>query len=54
MPIALADVVLNPFWVWLVHGEASAAEGLRDALRAGGTRAEVAQPGMVLDLKAAA
>ena len=40
--------------VWLVHGEASAAEGLRDALRAGGTRAEVAQPGMVLDLQAAA
>ena len=21
MLIALADVVLNPFWVWLVHGE---------------------------------
>ena len=40
--------------VWLVHGEASAAEGLRDALRAGGTRAEVAQPGVVLDLQAAA
>ena len=32
----------------------AAAEGLRDALRAGGTRAEVAQPGMVLDLQAAA
>jgi drug/metabolite transporter, DME family len=21
MLIALADVVLNPFWAWLVHGE---------------------------------
>jgi len=36
--------------VWLVHGEADAAAGLRDALRAQGTRAEVAAPGMVLDL----
>jgi len=40
--------------VWLVHGEASAAEGLRDALRAQGTRAEIAQPGVVLGLQAAA
>ena len=38
--------------VWLVHGEASAAEGLRDALRAQGGRAEVAVPGAVLDLGA--
>jgi metallo-beta-lactamase family protein len=40
--------------VWLVHGEATAAAGLRDALRAGGTRAEVAAPGVVLDLGALA
>jgi len=36
--------------VWLVHGETSAAEGLRDALRGDGVRAEVAVPGVVLDL----
>jgi metallo-beta-lactamase family protein len=40
--------------VWLVHGEASAAEGLRDALRGQGSRAEVAMPGIRLDLGAAA
>jgi len=40
--------------VWLVHGEATAAAGLRDALRARGTRAEVAAPGVVLDLGALA
>jgi metallo-beta-lactamase family protein len=39
--------------VWLVHGETSAAEGLRDALRGQGVRAEVAAPGMTLDLAAA-
>jgi len=39
--------------VWLVHGEAEAAEGLRDALRGGGVRAEVAAPGMTLDLGSA-
>jgi metallo-beta-lactamase family protein len=39
---------------WLVHGESVAAAGLRDALRAVGTRAEVAQPGQVLDLGVAA
>jgi len=36
--------------VWLVHGEPAAAEGLRDALRAEGARAEVAAPGETLDL----
>jgi metallo-beta-lactamase family protein len=40
--------------VWLVHGEPAAAEGLRDALRARGTAAEVAASGMTLDLGAAA
>jgi metallo-beta-lactamase family protein len=40
--------------VWLVHGEPSAAEALRDALRRAGTRAEVAAPGMTLDLGAVA
>jgi len=40
--------------VWLVHGEASAAEGLRDALREQGSQAEVAVPGIKLDLGAAA
>jgi metallo-beta-lactamase family protein len=40
--------------VWLVHGEASAAAGLRDALRQQGVRAEVAAPGVTLDLGAAA
>jgi metallo-beta-lactamase family protein len=39
---------------WLVHGESAAAAGLRDALRAAGARAEVAQPGQVLDLGVAA
>lgn len=40
--------------VWLVHGEASASEGLRDALRRQGSRAEVAAPGITLDLGAVA
>jgi metallo-beta-lactamase family protein len=40
--------------VWLVHGEASAAEGLRDALRTSGARAEVAVSGVKLDLGAVA
>jgi metallo-beta-lactamase family protein len=39
--------------VWLVHGEAAAAQGLRDALLGQGVRAEVAAPGMTLDLAAA-
>ena len=38
--------------VYLVHGEASAATGLRDALRSRGTRAEVARRSLVLDLAA--
>ena len=40
--------------VWLVHGEPTAAEALRDALRSAGSRAEVAVPGVTLDLGAAA
>ena len=40
--------------VWLVHGEPAAAEALRDALRGEGARAEVAAPGVTLDLGAAA
>jgi metallo-beta-lactamase family protein len=40
--------------VWLVHGETSAAEGLRDALRQRGSRVEVAVPGITLDLAVAA
>jgi metallo-beta-lactamase family protein len=40
--------------VWLVHGEPAAAEALRDALRSGGARAEVAAPGVTLDLGAVA
>jgi metallo-beta-lactamase family protein len=40
--------------VWLVHGETEGATGLRDALRARGGRAEIATPGRVLDLGAAA
>jgi metallo-beta-lactamase family protein len=39
--------------VWLVHGEAAAAAGLCDALRGEGVRAEVAAPGMTLDLATA-
>jgi metallo-beta-lactamase family protein len=38
--------------VWLVHGEQSAAEGLREVLRARGVHAEVASPGLRLDLAA--
>jgi metallo-beta-lactamase family protein len=37
---------------WLVHGETAAAESLRDALRGQGVRAEVAAPGVTLDLAA--
>jgi metallo-beta-lactamase family protein len=40
--------------VWLVHGEPAAAEALRDALRGEGARADVAVPGVTLDLGAAA
>jgi metallo-beta-lactamase family protein len=40
--------------VWLVHGEPAAAEALRDALRRDGSRAEVAVPGVKLDLGTAA
>jgi len=40
--------------VWLVHGEPSAAEALRDALRRDGTQAEVAAPGVAVELGAAA
>jgi metallo-beta-lactamase family protein len=36
--------------VWLVHGESSASGTLRDTLRADGVRAEVAAPGVRLDL----
>jgi metallo-beta-lactamase family protein len=38
--------------VWLVHGERSAAEGLRDALHATGASARIAAPGLRLDLGA--
>jgi metallo-beta-lactamase family protein len=40
--------------VWLVHGESTAADALRDVLRRDGVRAEVAAPGVTLDLAAAA
>jgi metallo-beta-lactamase family protein len=40
--------------VWLVHGESGASLGLRETLRADGVKAEVARPGLVLDLGAAA
>ena len=36
--------------VWLVHGESGAAAALRDAFRHLGVRAEVARPGLRLDL----
>ncbi len=38
--------------VWLVHGEADGAEGLRAALEAKGVRAEVARAGQQVDLAA--
>jgi metallo-beta-lactamase family protein len=38
--------------VWLVHGEATGAEGLRDALHREGARASIAKPGLKLDLAA--
>jgi hypothetical protein len=37
-----------------VHGEPAAAEALRDTLRRDGARADVAAPGVALDLGAAA
>jgi metallo-beta-lactamase family protein len=40
--------------VWLVHGESQAAAGLRDALHAKGVRADIAVPGLTLDLGATA
>ncbi len=40
--------------VRLVHGEATAAAGLRDALRDRGARAEIAAPGVTIDLSEAA
>jgi metallo-beta-lactamase family protein len=39
--------------VWLVHGEAQGAEGLRVALTSAGARAQIAQAGVRLDLGAA-
>jgi len=36
--------------VWLVHGEAAGSAALRDAFRGVGVRAEVARPGLRLDL----
>jgi len=36
--------------VWLVHGETGAAAALRDAIRDQGVAAEVARPGLRLDL----
>jgi len=38
--------------VWLVHGEADGAEGLRAALQERGVRAEVARSGQQVDLAA--
>jgi metallo-beta-lactamase family protein len=38
--------------VWLVHGESTGAEGMREALRSAGARAVVARQGMRLDLAA--
>jgi metallo-beta-lactamase family protein len=40
--------------VWLVHGEKSASAAFCEALRHDGLRAEVAAPGVRLDLGAAA
>ena len=40
--------------VWLVHGEPSSSTALRDVLRQRGQRAEVATPGVVVDLADAA
>ena len=39
--------------VWLVHGEPASSTALRDVLRRGGSRAEVAAPGVTIDLAAA-
>jgi len=38
--------------VWLVHGEADGAEGLQAALAAAGARAQIARPGVRIDLAA--
>jgi len=38
--------------VWLVHGEPASSTALRDVLRERGTRAEVAAPGLAIDLAA--
>ena len=38
---------------WLVHGEPASSAALRDVLKQHGARADVAAPGMVLDLAAA-
>jgi metallo-beta-lactamase family protein len=40
--------------VWLVHGESSSSTALRDVLRQRGRHAEVATPGVVVDLAEAA
>ena len=40
--------------VWLVHGETSASAAFCDGLRRDGVKAEVAAPGVRLDLGAAA
>jgi metallo-beta-lactamase family protein len=40
--------------VWLVHGETAASTSLRDSLRADGVEAEVASPGLAIDLAVAA
>jgi hypothetical protein len=40
--------------VWLVHGETESSAALRDVLRASGATAEVARPGLRVDLGAAA
>jgi metallo-beta-lactamase family protein len=40
--------------VWLVHGETTASSSLRDSLRADGVEAEVASPGLAIDLAVAA
>ena len=40
--------------VWLVHGETESSAALRDVLRTSGAAAEVARPGLRLDLRAAA
>jgi metallo-beta-lactamase family protein len=36
--------------VWLVHGESQASQALREVLLARGRKAEIARPGLVLEL----